>query len=136
MLTRNKPNFTLLFAIEKTAIIFWVAATVIGDMTSQLAWGGLNLSEPRFIVTIIVSMLSVSVYLISTSIENPRLISVLGVGLALSVWALMLGAGRVMHPDNPFGASDPWIRTLSVMITLVFLIASILTVRWMARKEK
>ncbi len=32
----------LLFAIEKTAIIFWVATIIIGDMTSVFAWGGIS----------------------------------------------------------------------------------------------
>ncbi len=134
-LFRSRINFRLLFAIEKTAIIFWVAATIIGDLTSVLAWGGINPGEPRFATTIVISLLSVGVYFISTSTGNPKIISVLGIGLALSVWALMGSAGKILHPDNPFGASEPSIRIFFFMITLVFLAASVLTVRWMKKME-
>lgn len=132
---RRKTNFKLLFAIEKTAIIFWVAATIIGDMTSVLAWGGINPGEPRFAATIIISLVSVGVYFISTAIENPKIISFLGIGLAISVWALMGNAGKILHPDNPFGASEPTIRAFFFLITLVFLAASVLTVRWMKKQK-
>ena len=55
--------------------------------------------------------------------------------LALSVWVLMILAGRIMHPDNPFGVSEYSIKYFFVIITLVFLISSILTVRWISKKE-
>ncbi|GFO97470.1 hypothetical protein ig2599ANME_1673 [groundwater metagenome] len=135
-LFRSRMNFKLLFAIEKTAIIFWVAATVIGDMTSVLAWGGIYPGEPRFAATIIISLVSVGVYFISTAIDNRKIISLLGIGLAMSVWALMGSAGKILHPDNPFGASEPSIRTFFFLITLIFLAASILTVRWMKKMER
>ena len=136
LLFRSRMNFKLLFAIEKTAVIFWVAATIIGDLTSVLAWGGINPGEPRFVATIIISLVSVSVYYISTSIDNHKIISLLGIGLALSVWALMGSAGNILHPDNPFGASEPSIKTFFFLISLVFLVASVLTVRWIKKMQK
>lgn len=134
-LFRSRMNFRLLFAVEKTAIIFWVAATIVGDLTSVLAWGGINPGEPRFTSTIFISLLSVSVYFISTATENPKIISVLGIGLALSVWAIMGSAGKILHPDNPFGASEPSIRIFFFLITLAFLAASVLTVRLLKKME-
>lgn len=134
-LFRSRMNFKLLFAIEKTAVIFWVAATIIGDLTSVFAWGGINPGEPRFAATIIISLVSVGVYFISTSIDDHKIISLLGIGLAMSVWAIMGNAGNILHPDNPFGASETSIRTFFFLITLVFLAASVLTVRWMKRQK-
>lgn len=52
-LFRSRMKLKTLFAIEKTAIIFWVAATIIGDLTSVFAWGGIYPAEPRFATTII-----------------------------------------------------------------------------------
>ena len=132
-LFRSRMNFKMLFAIEKTAVIFWVAATIIGDLTSVFAWNGINPGEPRFAATIIISLVSVGVYFISTAIENRKIISLLGIGLALSVWAVMGSAGKILHPDDPFGASEPSIRTFFLLISLVFLAASVLTVRWIKR---
>ena len=132
---RNSAGFSLLFAIEKTAIFFWVTATIIGDATSQLAWGGLFWGEPRFNATIIISLMAVSIYFISTAAANPKVISLLGIGLAVAVWVLMLNARRVMHPDNPFGVSEPSIKFFFAAITLVFLIAAILIVRLIDKKE-
>ncbi|VVB89798.1 Uncharacterised protein [uncultured archaeon] len=132
---RKNPDFSLLFAIEKTAIVFWVAATVAGNITSQLAWGGIFWGEPRLQATILISLISISIYLISSASENPKFISFLGTGLALSVWVLMIRAGRIMHPDNPFSVSESSIRFFFIVITLVFLVASILTVRWITKKQ-
>ncbi len=134
-LFRSRMKFKMLFAIEKTAVIYWVAATIIGDLTSVLAWGGINPGEPRFAATIIISLVSVGVYFISTAIDDRKIISLLGIGLAMSVWAIMGSAGRILHPDDPFGASEPSIRTFFFLITLVFLAASILTVRWIKKME-
>lgn len=134
-LFRRRMKFNLLLAIEKTSVIFWVAATIIGDFTSVLAWGGINPGEPRFVAAIIISLLSLGVYFISTSIENPKLISLLGIGLSMSVWGIMGSAGKILHPDNPFGASEPSIRTFFFLISLVFLAASVLTVRWIKKME-
>ncbi|NJD76132.1 MAG: hypothetical protein FIB08_03405 [Candidatus Methanoperedens sp.] len=129
-LFRNSPGFFLLFAIEKTAIIFWVAATVTGNITSWLAWGGIFWGEPRLQAMITISLISISIYLISSASENPRTISFLGIGLALSVWILIVRAGRIMHPDNPFSISEYSIRLFFIVITLVFLVTSILAIRW------
>ncbi len=121
---------SLLLSIEKTAIIFWVAATIVGNITSQLAWGGIFWGEPRLQATVLISLMSISIYLISSASKNPKVISFLGMGMALSVWGLMIRAGRIMHPDNPFSVSEFSIRFFFWVITIVFLIASILTVRW------
>jgi hypothetical protein len=134
-LFRNSLGFSLLFAIEKTAIVFWVAATIAGNIASQLAWGGIFWGEPRLQATIIISLISIGIYFISSASENPKTISFLGIGLAMSVWILMIRAGRIMHPDNPFSVSESSIKYFFVIITLVFLISSILTVRWISKKE-
>jgi hypothetical protein len=135
-LFRKSPDFSLLFAIEKTAVVFWVAATIAGNIASQLAWGGIFWNEPRLQATIIISLISLSIYLISSATDNPKTISFLGIGLALSVWILMIRAARIMHPDNPFSVSESSIRFFFVLITLVFLISSILVVRWIAKNEE
>jgi len=97
--------------------------------------GGINPGEPRFAATIIISLISVGVYFISTSIDDHKIISLLGIGLAMSVWAIMGSAGKILHPDNPFGASEPSIRIFFFLITMVFLAASVLTVRWLKKLE-
>ena len=71
---RKSSDFSLLFAIEKTAIVFWVAATIAGNIASQLAWGGIFWREPTLQDTIIISLISTSIYFISSASENPRTI--------------------------------------------------------------
>lgn len=132
---KNPTDLSLLFSIEKTAIIFWVAAAISGNIASRIAWGGIFWEEPRLQATILVSLLSLSIYFISSASENPKVASFLGIMLSLSVWIFMIGAGRIMHPDNPFGASGSSFRFFFALITFVFLVTSILTVRWIARKN-
>jgi hypothetical protein len=57
-LFRKSSDFSLLFAIEKTAVVFWVAATIAGNIASQLAWDGIFWSEPQLQATIIISLIS------------------------------------------------------------------------------
>lgn len=71
-LFRKSSNFSLLFAIEKTGIIFWVAATIAGNIASQLAWGGIFWGEPRLQATIFISLISIGIYFISSASENPN----------------------------------------------------------------
>lgn len=132
---RKSSDFSLLFAIEKTGIIFWITATITGTITSGLAWGGIFWGEPRLQAMILISLISISIYFLSTASERTEVISLLGMGLSLSVWILIIRAGRIMHPDNPFGVSELSIRGFFVAITFVFLAASILTVRWLTDKR-
>ncbi len=134
-LFRKNSDFSLLFAIEKTGIIFWIAATITGTITSGLAWGGIFWGEPRLQAMILISMISISIYFLSTATERPEVISLLGIGLSLSVWILIIRAGRIMHPDNPFGVSEPSIKGFFVLITFIFLVISILTVRWLTQNS-
>ena len=134
-LLRKVSGFTLLFAIEKTAVIFWVAASIIGGIISLLAWGEVFLDAPRLIAAVIVSLLSAGIYFISTASKNPRIISFLVIGLGLSVWTLIMNTGKIIHPDNPFGASGPAIKFYFIIITLAFLMLSIQVVRWMKKQK-
>lgn len=134
-LLRNRAYFSLLFAIEKTAIIFWVAATITGNVTSILAWGGLFWGEPRFNATVIISLASISIYLISTAAAPPKAAPLLGAALAVAVWVLMVNAGRIMHPDNPFATSGLPIKTFFVAITMLFFLSSVLIVRLISKKD-
>jgi len=125
--------FSLLFAVEKTAIIFWSLSFVLGSIASKLAWGGVLWSEPRFKATILILLISISVYFISTAIE--RSASYLGICLCVSIWILLLNAGRVLHPQNPFFASETSIQIFFIMVTMVFFLIAVLMVRWMTGKN-
>ncbi|MCX9028667.1 MAG: hypothetical protein OIN86_10890 [Candidatus Methanoperedens sp.] len=131
---KEKSSLSLLFALEKTAIIFWFASFVLGSISSKLAWGGVLWSEPRFKATIIILLISVSVYFVSTAIEGS--IKYLGLGLCISVWVLLLNVGRVLHPENPFFASEKLIQVFFIVITVIFLAISMLMVRWMMAVSK
>ena len=136
LLFRKSPDLSFLFAIEKTAVVFWIAAAITGNITSIIAWGGIFWDEPRLQAMIIISLISLSIYLISSASGNPRMISFLGIGLALSAWILIARSGRIMHPDNPFGVSGSSFRLFFAVITLIFLVTSILAVRWVRRPLK
>ena len=125
----ERSSILLLFALEKTAIIFWFASFVLGSISSKLAWGGILWSEPRFKATIIILLISVGVYFISTAING--MATYLGPGLCVSVWVLLLNARRVLHPENPFLASENLIQFFFIIITGIFLVISVLMVRWM-----
>jgi ABC-type transport system involved in cytochrome c biogenesis permease subunit len=134
LLRKGDSTFSLLFALEKTTIIFWFASFVLGSISSKLAWGGVLWSEPRFKATIIILLLSISVYFISTTIEG--IVIYLGLGLSISVWALLLNAGRVLHPENPFLASENLIQVFFIIITVICIVISVLMVRWMMATSK
>jgi hypothetical protein len=126
----------LLFDIGRTAIIFWVSAAIVGNIASELTWGGIYWNEPRLKVIIIIFIISLSVYFISTAYDNDKIKSILGIALSSLVFLLILGAGKIMHPVNPFGAADSSIRFFFGIITLVFLILSIQMVHWLSERKE
>lgn len=132
-----RNSFTnLLIDVEKTAIIFWLSAAIVGNIASELAWGGIFWNEPRLKVIIIISFISLSIYFLSTASGNDKVKSILGIALSMIVFLLTLGAGKIMHPDNPFSASDPSIRFFFGMITLISLIISIQVIHRFSEKRK
>ncbi len=126
----------LLLDIERTAIVFWLSAAIVGNIASELAWGGIYWNEPRLKVIIIISLISLSVYFLSTASGNDKIKSILGIALSSIVFLLILSAGKIMHPVNPFGASDSSIRFFFGIITFVSLIISIQIVHWLSQKRK
>lgn len=97
------------------------------------------MSERRFQVTILVSILSIGIYFISTALNNPRAISILRIGLAISVWIFMIRIGRILHPENPFRVFESPIQLFYAAITLLFIImlfiiTSIQVAVWMRKK--
>jgi hypothetical protein len=126
----------LLLDIERTALVFWLSAAIVGNIASELAWGGIYWNEPRLKVIIIISLISLSIYFISTAYDNYKIRSILGIALSSLVFLLIQGAGKIMHPDNPFGASESSIWFFFGIITLVSLIISIQMVHWLSEKRK
>ncbi len=135
IITNRNPIFPLVKATEHTAIIFWVCGTFIGILTAYLAWGGILLFEPRLIVAVLISLLSLGAYMISTSIKKPTITSLLSILIAVSALGLMLNVGRVLHPVNPIRGSGPSIELYFYSITLIFLIVAIQMIRWMNREK-
>jgi hypothetical protein len=126
----------LLLDIERTALVFWLSAAIVGNIASELTWGGIYWNEPRLKVIIIISLISLSVYFLSTASGNDKIKSVLGIALSSLVFLLILSAGKIMHPVNPFGASDSSIKFFFGIITFVSLIISVQMVHLLSEKRK
>ena len=125
----------LLLDIEITALVFWLSAAIVGNIASELAWGGIYWNEPRLKIIIIISLISLSVYFLSTAYGNDKLKSILGIALSSIVFLLIVSAEKIIHPVNPFGASDSSIRFFFGIITLVSLVISIQTVHWLSDRS-
>ncbi len=125
---------SLVTAIENTAIIFWVCGTVIGILSAYFAWGGVLLFEPRLIVAVLISLLSLGAYMVSTSIEKPTITSLLSILVAVSALGLMLKVGRVLHPENPINESTTSMKYYFYSISSIFFIVAIQTIRWMNKR--
>lgn len=135
IITDRNQIFRLVKASRNTAIIFWIFGTIIGILAAYLTWGGVTLAEPRLVVAIFISVLSVGVYLLSSAIERAKITSLLSIVLAVLAVAMTVNAKRILHPDNPIRGSDYLIELYFYSINLMFLIVAVQMIRWMMEKN-
>lgn len=108
--TRRDSVYRVDAAFRYLAVPWWIVNTVLGLVSSRLAWNSINLAEPRLQATFWI-MLAAGIVLAIDFAFGKRLWSALAdVAMAAVLWTLILGARDFVHPDNPVMNSGPEIQ--------------------------
>ena len=88
----------------------WVINTGLGLLSSRLAWGQVELSEPRLRATFWILLGAGIVVGADLVLERPKVTAVLDALLAGAMWFFIVLSPNVVHPDNPVLNSDWYIK--------------------------
>lgn len=87
--------------VRYVAFPLWVVNTGLGMLSSKLAWGAVNWSEPRLQASFWILIGAAAVVVVDVAIDRPRIAAAADVALVVAFWALLLSSPNLMHPDNP-----------------------------------
>lgn len=119
------------------ALTFWTGSIVLGLVNMQLIWGGILWAEPKFLMALMVFLLSLAVYQASANILRSRYVAFLRFALGVSVWTTLLFTGRLFHPGNAITRSDSAeIKIYVFLVTMAFLGIAIEQVRFVAKAKR
>lgn len=88
-------------ALRYVAMPLWLFNTVLGMISSKLAWGGVNWSEPRLQASFWILIAAAVVLVIDVMADRPMVSAAADLLLAIGFWTLLLSSPNLMHPDNP-----------------------------------
>jgi hypothetical protein len=129
----NNSKDTYLLGFEETAAGFWLTSTILGFIVAYVTWGGIIWAEPRIWMAVLITILSISIYIISRFHGNPALNRTLAVILAITAGGLLINAGRILHPENPIFQSEPIIQITFIALTIIFFTTALLTARILSK---
>lgn len=88
-------------AFRRLSVVAWIGNTALGMLSAYLAWGSVNLAEPRLQATFILLFLSGVVLGIDFFAARDRVSAVVDIAMAAALWWLILGARNFVHPESP-----------------------------------
>ncbi len=117
-------------AFGLTGLGFWLTYLPMSLWVMQVGWGGLFFDEPRwripFTFAIAGALLQVGLFLL----EDARLASLGNLLFGAALWARLLSAGTVLHPDSPVGQSGSLAIRLSFGVLLALALALSFQIAW------
>lgn len=93
-------------ALGRSGLFFWVTYMPISMWAMQTNWNGLFLSEPRFRVAVIFSVVGLLLQLGFTLLEKPGWAAAGNAIYAAVLWVTLRLTPNVMHPPSPIWSSD------------------------------
>lgn len=110
---------------------FWAVYLATSFLAMKLTWGGIVWREPRLLLGSAILFVLVAVYLLSSVVSAPKLISFFNLLMGAVVWVLVSRVPSVMHPsNNPIRSSSSLAIKLSTLaILLLFLAAAFQLIR-------
>lgn len=110
LVTRRDGIYRAGAAFRYLAVPWWIVNTVLGMISSRLAWNSVNLAEPRLQATFWIMLAAGIVLAVDFGFNKRALSATADVVMAAVLWTLILGARNFVHPDNPIMNSGPEIQ--------------------------
>ena len=89
----------------ETSLLLWLPYLVSATIATLQTWGAIAWFEPRWLVTLQVSVIAPVAYVVSRVVKKPIVTAALNVLVAVAIFVLMRSAGLVLHPIDPIASS-------------------------------
>jgi len=91
--------------VQETSLLMWIPYLVSSTVATLQTWGGIAWFEPRWVVTLQISVIAPVAYVVALLAKKPIVTAALNVLVAIAVLLLTRNAGLVLHPIDPIGTS-------------------------------
>ncbi len=89
----------------ETSLLLWIPYLITSTLATLLTWGAIAWFEPRWLVTLQISVVAPVAYVVLRVVKKPIVTAALDALLAAVIFILMRSAGLVLHPIDPIVAS-------------------------------
>ena len=89
----------------ETSLVLWIPYLISSTVATLQTWGAIAWFEPRWLVTLQISVVAPLAYVVSLVVKKPIVTAVLNVIVAVTIFVLTRSAGLVLHPIDPIGTS-------------------------------
>ncbi len=90
---------------QETSLLLWIPYLISSTLATLQTWGAIAWFEPRWLVTLQISVIAPVAYVVSLVVKKPIVTAALNVLVAVAVFLLTRNAGLVLHPIDPIGTS-------------------------------
>ena len=91
--------------LMETSLVLWIPYLISSTAATLQTWGAIAWFEPRWLVTLQVSVVAPLAYGVSLVVKKPIVTAALNVIVAVTIFVLTRSAGLVLHPIDPIGTS-------------------------------
>lgn len=89
----------------ETSLVLWIPYLVSSTIATLQTWGAIAWFEPRWLVTLQISVIAPIAYAVSLVVKKPIVTAALNTIVAALIFLLTRSAGLVLHPIDPIGSS-------------------------------
>ena len=89
----------------ETSLVLWIPYLISSTVATLQTWGAIAWFEPRWLVTLQISVIAPVAYVVSLVMKKPIVTAVLNAVVAAAILLLTRSAGLVLHPIDPIGTS-------------------------------
>jgi hypothetical protein len=89
----------------ETSLLLWIPYLISSTFATLQTWGAIAWFEPRWRVTLQISVLAPLAYLVLRVVKKPIATALVNALLAATIFVLLRSAGLVLHPIDPIVAS-------------------------------
>ncbi len=91
--------------VQETSLLLWIPYLISSTIATLQTWGAIAWFEPRWLVTLQISVIAPVAYVVSRMVKKPIVTAALNVLVAVAAFVLTRNAGLVLHPIDPIGTS-------------------------------
>ena len=91
--------------VQETSLLLWIPYLLSALISTLQTWGAIAWFEPRWLVTLQISVIAPVAFLISLIVKNRSVTAALNAVVAVTIFILTRNAGLVLHPIDPIGTS-------------------------------